>query len=83
MPCTYCGSKWHTEKDHVTAESKGGMVTVDACRPCNRSKGDKSLTEWLRDIKENDKYRWRRIKEYNYGRKNSIAKEVQKIRDEK
>ena len=81
--CKYCGSTWHTEEEHVRAESKGGKKTVPACQTCNRSKGDKQPMEWLRDIKKDDHYRWGRIKDYNYGRRNSIAKKVHKVRDEK
>jgi len=83
MPkCKYCGSTWHTEEEHVRAKSKGGKQTIDACKPCNRSKSDKALMEWLRDIRSDDPYRWGRIKNYNKGRKNPIAKKVQKVRDE-
>ncbi|RLG29816.1 hypothetical protein DRO03_06250 [Methanosarcinales archaeon] len=80
--CRYCGSTWQTEDDHVIAESKRGKRTVPACRACNRSKGDKPLMEWVRWLKKNDPYRWSRIKKYNYGKKNDIARKVQKIRDE-
>lgn len=38
------------EFDHSLAESRGGKSVVRnivlACRPCNRSKGAKSLAEW-------------------------------------
>ena len=83
MPvCTYCGSIWNIEDDHVIAASKGGVSTVTACTTCNSSKGDKSLMDWLRWIKINDKYRWNRMVNHNYGRKNTIAQKIQKIRDE-
>ncbi|WP_287588230.1 HNH endonuclease [Candidatus Borrarchaeum sp.] len=80
--CKYCGSTWKTEKDHVIARSKGGRKTVSACAACNQSKGDKPPMVWLRWLKKNDSYRWNRIVQYNYGRKNPIAKKVQKVRDE-
>lgn len=80
--CKYCGSTWHTEEEHLIAQSKGGKTTVDACRACNRSKGDKQLMKWLREQKSQGTQRWRKIKEYNYGRKNPIAKKAQKVRDE-
>ena len=80
--CIYCGSSWETETDHVIAKSKRGKRTVPACQACNRSKGDKPLMVWLRGLKKNDPYRWNRIKDYNYGKKNDIARKVQKIRDE-
>ena len=82
MECRYCGSSRGIEEEHVRAASKGGARTIPACRACNRSKGNKSLMEWFRWLKKNDQYRWRRIKDYNYGKKNEIAKKVQKIRDE-
>lgn len=80
--CIYCGSSWRTEEDHVIAESKGGKRTVSACRACNRSKGDKPPMGWLRWLKKNKSYRWSRIERYNRGKKNDIARKVQKIRDE-
>ena len=80
--CRYCGSTWQTEDDHVIAESKRGKRTVPACQACNRSKSDKPLMGWLRWLKKNKPYRWSRIKKHNYGKKNDIARKVQKIRDE-
>jgi len=80
--CTYCGSKIQTQDEHVIAESKGGAHTIPACRACNQSKGSKPLMEWLRWIKRNEPYRWNRIKDYNYGKKNDIAVRVQQVRDE-
>ncbi len=80
--CRYCGSAIETQEDHVIAKSKGGSRIVRACRACNQSKGSKPLMEWLRWLKKNDRYRWNRIEEYNYGRKNDIAVKVQKVRDE-
>jgi len=80
--CSYCGSSIETQDEHVIAESKGGVQTISACRACNQSKGDKPLMDWLRWIKRNDSYRWGRIKDYNYGRKNEIALKVQQVRDE-
>lgn len=80
--CRYCGSTWYTEEEHVRARSKGGRETVAACKSCNTSKGSKALMQWLRYIKKNNPYKWRRIREYNRGKKNPIAKKVQKVRDE-
>lgn len=80
--CTYCGSSLKMTDDHVIAQSKGGKITVPACSACNLSKGKKPLMEWLRWVRKNDSYRWRRICMYNYGRKNSIAQKIQKVRDE-
>ena len=37
--------------DHVTPLSKGGAHVIEnlvpACRPCNSSKGDKLLADWI------------------------------------
>ena len=83
MPeCKYCGSIWHIEKEYVIARTKGGTRTIGACRACNRSKGDKPLMRWFRWRKKNDYYRWKRIVDYNYGRKNEIAQKVHTVRDE-
>ncbi len=81
--CTYCGSTWQPKMDHVIAKIKGGVATVPACKKCNSSKGDKPLMQWLRWIKKKDKYRWNKIRNHNYGRKNAIALKIQKVRDEK
>lgn len=81
--CRYCGSTWNLEIEHVKAKSKGGDKTIIACRACNRSKGDKSLLAWLRWIKKNNKYRWGRIRDYQYRKKGDIANTVRKVSNEK
>jgi hypothetical protein len=59
--CAYCGIPMRRKcpngmtqpqtlatKDHVIPKAhKGGLVTVPACRECNRSKGSMSLPEYL------------------------------------
>lgn len=80
--CTYCGSTRNMQDDHIIAKTKGGATTTPACAACNQSKGDKPLMEWLRWVKNNEQYRWARIRNYNFGKKNPIALKVQKIRDE-
>ena len=49
-PCAYCGSKKYIEADHVIPISRGGRHAIGnlipACRPCNRSKHDKTIMEW-------------------------------------
>jgi hypothetical protein len=57
--CVYCGSKLHTsaghadsyEADHGNPYSQGGESTKEnlypSCRTCNRSKGGKTIDEWL------------------------------------
>jgi hypothetical protein len=49
--CFYCGCETGPfEIDHVKPWSSGGQHTFEnlvvSCRPCNRSKGAKSLDEW-------------------------------------
>jgi len=80
--CMYCGSTWHTQDEHVRAQSKGGRAIIPACAACNSSKGNKPLMEWFRWVKVNDRYRWRRIVDYNSGRRNEIAQKVHRVRDE-
>ncbi len=50
--CTYCGeTDGPFELDHIHPYSRGGSDTVEnltvACRPCNRSKGARTVGEWL------------------------------------
>jgi hypothetical protein len=50
--CHYCGTRGERlECDHVIPVSRGGTDDiwnlVTACRPCNRSKGAKTIEEWL------------------------------------
>jgi hypothetical protein len=50
--CAYCGSlDGPFEVDHVRPRSRGGEHHLDnltvACRPCNRSKRDRTVAEWL------------------------------------
>jgi len=60
--CAYCGtevrrgsrSKRHKlTQDHVLPLSRGGTHSADnvvpACPPCNMSKGDKTLEEWMEE----------------------------------
>lgn len=49
--CVYCGEKEERlECDHVFPLSRGGVSTLDnlatSCKPCNRSKGAKTIDEW-------------------------------------
>ena len=48
--CAYCGGDFE-EVDHVIPLSRGGTGWASnyrpACKPCNGSKGDKLLGEWL------------------------------------
>lgn len=51
--CTYCGAvDVPLHCDHVQAYSQGGKTALEnlaaACKPCNSSKKDRSLGEWLR-----------------------------------
>ena len=48
--CTYCGADKQLEGDHVVPLSRGGSNALvnltTACRPCNLSKGSKTVEEW-------------------------------------
>jgi 5-methylcytosine-specific restriction endonuclease McrA len=51
--CVYCGdTAGPFELDHVHPVSRGGDDRLEnlacACRPCNRSKGAKLVSEWMR-----------------------------------
>lgn len=58
-PCLSCGSKNNIEIDHVIPVSRGGTNSVGnlvaLCRPCNRSKGNRTYMEWklfkMKDVK--------------------------------
>lgn len=56
--CVYCFNK-ATTRDHVIPLSKGGTNNIEnvvpACRPCNDSKGKKSLFVWLLQRKVDDR----------------------------
>lgn len=80
--CVYCGSTRKVEEGHLIAKSKGGKATIPACQKCNRSKGSKAFMDWLRWLKENDKYRWDRVEDFHKGKRNDMSKKVQKVRDE-
>lgn len=50
--CSYCGTAdGSMEADHVVPVISGGQDVLDnlvcACRTCNRSKGSKSVSEWM------------------------------------
>lgn len=50
--CTYCGTtSGPFEFDHILPVSKGGSNGASnltlACLPCNRSKGGRTLSEWM------------------------------------
>jgi len=76
--CSYCGSTWYIEEEHPRAKSRGGIKTVLACQACNRSKGDKTLSNWLDWLKENDSYRWNRIVNYQKRKRSKFANMVRR-----
>lgn len=49
--CIYCGSGERLSMDHLTPLSRGGPHTAEnvapACRPCNSSKGARTVMEFL------------------------------------
>jgi hypothetical protein len=56
--CVYCSSITNLTTDHLIPRSRGGDESADnvvlACRPCNTSRGEKGIFEWL-GLKEKDK----------------------------
>jgi 5-methylcytosine-specific restriction endonuclease McrA len=51
--CQYCGDRGvRLEADHIVPVSRGGQTVLEnlatACLPCNRAKGTKLLSEWIR-----------------------------------
>lgn len=78
--CFYCGSSRKPENDHVRAKCKGGVTTVVACAACNRSKGSKSLSEWLHWLEKNDSYRWSRVVANQINRRNKASQIVRTIK---
>lgn len=52
-PCAYCGAPTE-EIDHIVPLNAGGPDQWDnltaSCRPCNRSKSDRSLFTWLSPV---------------------------------
>ena len=56
--CVYCGSIRDLTTDHLIPRSRGGDESADnvvlACQPCNASRGEKGIFEWL-GLKEKDK----------------------------
>lgn len=51
--CRYCGCTDELAVDHIIPLSRGGTNDPEnltpACKPCNSSKRDKLVEEWLRD----------------------------------
>lgn len=56
--CVYCNSAKDLTTDHLIPRSRGGDDSsgnvVLACQPCNTSRGEKGVFEWL-GLKEKDK----------------------------
>jgi hypothetical protein len=56
--CVYCGAASNLTTDHLIPLNRSGENIADnavlACKPCNISKGDKGVFEWL-GLKEKDK----------------------------
>jgi len=80
--CQYCGSSWKIENEHIKPKSRGGVTTINACQNCNQSKGDKTLLTWFRWLKKNDRYRWQRIKKFQYRKRGKIAETCRKVANE-
>jgi hypothetical protein len=56
--CVFCGSTMDLTTDHLIPRRRGGDDSADnvvlACQPCNASRGEKGIFEWL-GLKEKDK----------------------------
>lgn len=56
--CVFCHSTLGLTTDHLIPRSRGGDDSADnvvlACQPCNTSRSDKGIFEWL-GLKEKDK----------------------------
>ena len=56
--CVYCGLSTDLTTDHLIPRSRGGDDSADnvvlACQPCNASRGEKGVFEWV-GLKEKDK----------------------------
>jgi len=56
--CAYCGSIKDLTTDHLIPRSRGGDDSADnvvlACQPCNTSRGERGIFEWL-GLREKDK----------------------------
>lgn len=56
MSCAYCGSVIRLGVEHVVPRSRGGLDiqenTVQACRRCNSSKGNRLPSEWREGLPE-------------------------------
>jgi hypothetical protein len=56
--CVFCCSTSDLTTDHLIPRSRGGDDSADnlvlACQPCNTSRGEKGVFEWL-GLKEKDK----------------------------
>ena len=56
--CVFCSSTMGLTTDHLIPRRRGGDESADnvvlACQPCNASRGEKGIFEWL-GLKEKDK----------------------------
>lgn len=64
--CAYCGEKTESpERDHVQPLFNGGETVpeniVPACSTCNRSKGNRPITEWYPEADVFSPSRWENI----------------------
>lgn len=55
--CVFCRATNNLQTDHLIPRNRGGTDTADnvvwTCQPCNGSRGDKGVFEWL-GLKEKD-----------------------------
>jgi hypothetical protein len=49
--CVFCGARDNLQVDHLVPRSRGGSDSSDnsvwSCKPCNVSRGDKGVFQWL------------------------------------
>jgi len=54
MSCLYCGDTENLETDHLIPSARGGLDipenTFPSCRKCNASKGNRTPSEWRKDL---------------------------------
>lgn len=78
--CYYYGSSWEIQTDHIVPRGHNGVGEAPACGRCNRSKHGQIPAEWSDQISQSsrpeDRFRWKVIREWNYGRRNSFAQMV-------
>lgn len=79
VKCTYCGSNWNIQHDHIISKPGDTKITVPACVVCHESRGETDIHKWLRWLKNHQSYRWNRIVEYQRGQSTELSEVVRNI----